>query len=397
MTPPKPELLYLTPVIPSVTGNGLAMRAGMVLEALAAGYSVSLLVIKLYASHEADVPERFVRMCRRSAVATSTVGSRTLWTRIRTRRKRDTLDEILRCYQAFFFDRIHVFRLAMLPFARRFFHSSPDSDRHLDLDEVESSTHMRIARLCRLNGDVELASAEEAAVDSCSLLERQACTVFDRIYVCSGKEKEELSKLCAPSGIEILPNGVRVQPLLPAPPAELPFCFLFAGTLGYYPNEDAVLYLCREIVPRLRQRTIRNFEIRIVGSGATARIYEAVRKAGLTLLGPVPDIQPSYQRASAVIVPLRAGGGTRIKILEAWSYRRPVVTTTIGIEGIPASDGEHALMADTPDGFSECCVRLMEIPELASRLAANAYALLSHDFSPDAIERAIAGQADQSR
>jgi glycosyltransferase involved in cell wall biosynthesis len=371
------------------------MRAGIVLEALTTRYSVSLLAVKLRASPEDEIPERFARICCRAAAVSVQGKALGLWSRFQNRSKRPGLTEVLRQYQTFYFDAIHVFRLAMLPFSQEFIRCSSEADRRLDLDEVESAMHNRIAQLSRGNGDLERAAFEEAAAARSAYLERQACAMFRCIYVSSRKEEERFSALYPAATLAELPNGVRLPDNLPSPTNAL-FTFLFAGTLGYYPNEDAVLHLSRDIVPRIRQTTNAPFEIDIVGPGASPRLQDEIRQAGLNLVGSVADIQPHYRRAAAVIVPIRAGAGTRIKILEAWAYRRPVVTTTAGIEGLPGCHETHALIADAPDSFAEHCVRLMKDPELAARLAANGHALVERSFSLAAIERAIAASAGQA-
>src|SRR5205814_10238117 len=102
---------------------------------------------------------------------------------------------------------------------------------------------------------------------------------------------------------------------------------------------------------------------------------------------PVPDAAPCYRAADAIVVPVRAGGGTRIKVLEAFSYRRPVVSTSIGIEGIDAHDAEHVLLADTADVFAEQCVRLMRDAALAERLTEDALSLVKRAYSLEAVAR----------
>jgi glycosyltransferase involved in cell wall biosynthesis len=169
----------------------------------------------------------------------------------------------------------------------------------------------------------------------------------------------------------------------------LPFSFLFVGTLGYYPNEDVVRHLAAEILPRMRAMTATAFRFDIVGAGASGRL-ERLAGPDLRLIGAVADVGPSYANAGAVIAPMRAGGGTRIKILEAFSYRRPVVSTTIGVEGIDVQDDEHTLIGDTPEALAACCVRLINDWSLGERLAERAYARLVQAYSFEALERTIA-------
>ena len=111
-------------------------------------------------------------------------------------------------------------------------------------------------------------------------------------------------------------------------------------------------------------------------------------------MGFVRDIRPYYQRSSAVVVPIRAGGGTRIKILEAWSYRRPVVTSPVGIEGLAARNGEDALIAHDLDSFADCCAQLIEHPSLSQSLTENAREVVARLYSPEALKRTIAALDD---
>jgi glycosyltransferase involved in cell wall biosynthesis len=160
---------------------------------------------------------------------------------------------------------------------------------------------------------------------------------------------------------------------------------LFVGTLGYYPNEDACRYLRSEIVPRLP-----DFEFQIVGTGATDRLRRLLSHPAIRIVGEVPQVDAWYHSAGAALVPVRAGGGTRIKILEAFSFRRPVITTTAGMEGIDARHDESVLVADTPEEFAKACRRLRNEPGLGERLAGNAFSLVGRFYSAEATKRTIA-------
>jgi glycosyltransferase involved in cell wall biosynthesis len=288
------------------------------------------------------------------------------------------------------FDIAHVFRLAMLPFARHFLDgSSGAAERHLDLDDIESVTHRRLAALCRLNGESARASFFESEARRYEALEAEVLREFDRIYVCSEGDKAKLpgerrGEIC------VLPNAVRIPDVAAPEPGDGIFTFLFVGTLGYYPNEDAVSFLGNEIVPRIRKLTQSDFAVNLVGTGASERCVRTATACGLRMIGAVPDVAPWYQNSGAVVTPVRAGGGTRIKILEAFGHRRPVVTTSIGVEGIDARDEEHVLVGDTPEAFAEHCVRLMTDRELRDRLVENAHSLCRRSYSSEAIKRTIA-------
>jgi glycosyltransferase involved in cell wall biosynthesis len=253
---------------------------------------------------------------------------------------------------------------------------------HLDLDDIESATHRRLAELRRANGDHAKALIEDAQARQSEAAEAAAFRKFDLVYVCSETDR---ARLAARTNVEIcvLPNAVRIPGAGQHTGEEGTFRFLFVGTLGYYANEDAALQLCQEIVPRLRQASPCDFAVDIVGGGASDRIREAARAARVNLLGWVQDIETYYRGAHAMVVPLRAGGGTRIKILEAFGYRLPVVSTSSGSEGIDARDEQEILLADTPEAFVHACARLMGDPELRKCLTMNAFNLVLRSYSLD--------------
>jgi glycosyltransferase involved in cell wall biosynthesis len=163
--------------------------------------------------------------------------------------------------------------------------------------------------------------------------------------------------------------------------------------LGYYPNADAVIYFCERILPEIRRTTSMPFEVEIAGTGGSDRLRDLAATSGVRLLGRVAEVGPVLETASAVITPLRAGGGTRIKILEAFSYRRPVVTTTIGLEGIDARAGEHVLVGDGPEEFARRCVQLMNDRALCERLTQAAWSRWQEAYSMEALKRSVSSLA----
>jgi glycosyltransferase involved in cell wall biosynthesis len=188
----------------------------------------------------------------------------------------------------------------------------------------------------------------------------------------------------------VLPNAVRVAEIGPPPWEGSPFIFLFVGTLGYYPNEDALRYFCTRVLPLIRRDARIEVDVNVVGAGSPDGVAMLARLPRVMLVGEVPEVEPYYYRAHAVVVPVRGGGGTRIKVLEAFGYRRPVVSTSIGIEGIEARNEEHVLLADTPEEFARQCLRLMDEPVLRERLASNAFALVTRAYTPEAVARTAA-------
>ena len=370
----RPRLLYLTPVVPAFTGNGLAMRAAAVLRGLAAHYAVSLRVHALYTAPTTDVPPEVAALCTETIVLPVDAPA--------------PPEEPA-------FDGVHVFRLATLQFARGPLGQAlrRGAARHLDLDDVESVARRRVAGLYRAYGEVALAEGEEQQAAHIQALEDWALRFFHRVYVCSAADRESPLARGATAEVRVLPNTVRLASApLPRREGE-PFRFLFVGTLGYYPNEDAVRFFCIQVLPLLRAAARRPFRVEVVGTGASPAVRQLECLPEVRVVGAVPDVAPYYAAADAVIVPIRAGGGTRIKLLEAFAHRRPVVSTTLGVEGIDARAGEHLLVGDTPEAFAAHCARLMEDGVLAGRLVERAFALVRDRYTPDALAPALAPAA----
>ena len=353
------------------------MRAGMVLEALSAYYRVSVLIIPLYCSHQDEVSPTLRSLCEHSIKVLPSADPR------------ERIKQAGAAYSDSRFDLVHVFRLSAMPYARPYMVDGANRPRrHLDLDDIDSKTHKRLAAICGENGDAIKAASEIAMARQSEFLETAAFRIFDRIYVCAEADLRELMGRCR-AEVQVLPNAVRTPSTVRPPAQEGLLRMLFVGTLGYYPNTDAVLYFCKHILPLIRESAPIPVQVDIVGGGAPQAVHEVAAKAGIRLTGPVPDLQPYYDAAHAVIVPLRAGGGTRIKILEAFSYRRPVVTTSIGVEGIEARPNQEVLVGDTSEDFAAHCIQLITDRALAARLVENASLLLSRAYSAEALKRAV--------
>jgi glycosyltransferase involved in cell wall biosynthesis len=167
--------------------------------------------------------------------------------------------------------------------------------------------------------------------------------------------------------VTVIPNTYP-RPQRPAgnPAAGGPPVVLFQGTLLYAPNIDAAEWLATAIAPLIRA-AVPAAEVRLVGRPGT-RIKQLHRPGALTVVGQVPSMEEELARASVAVVPLRYGSGTRVKILESFAHRVPVVSTTLGAEGLDVEDGVHLLLADDPEEFAAATVRLLGDPDLRVRL-----------------------------
>ena len=255
-------------------------------------------------------------------------------------------------------DAVHVMRLYLAPYLDAVLDRSDRPALVLDVDDLESTTNRSLGR------------ADEA--ERYERLEAWYLPLFDRVVTCSRGDAETVGL----DGVTVVPNAVR-PPAAPAEPAAR-HDLLFVGNLSYAPNVEAARWLCEEVFPFMGAVTVA-----LVG---TAPVPE-VRALGVTVAADVPSVAPWYAGAKVAVVPLHAGGGTRTKVLEALAHRRPVVTTTLGSEGL---DLEAAvLVADAPEEFSAACRRLLEDPELASRLASEGEALVAASASVDVVAGSI--------
>jgi glycosyltransferase involved in cell wall biosynthesis len=132
--------------------------------------------------------------------------------------------------------------------------------------------------------------------------------------------------------------------------------------MDWMPNEDGITWFVQEVLPAIR-RHVPGARLSIVGrnpGGAVLRMHNP--QAGVTVTGAVPDVRPYLAKGAAVVVPLRVGGGTRLKIYEAMAADRPVVSTAVGAEGLPIVPGEHYLAADSAPDFAAACIQLLRDP-----------------------------------
>ena len=163
---------------------------------------------------------------------------------------------------------------------------------------------------------------------------------------------------------------------------------LFCGTLNYGPNTAAMEWFVTEILPLIKKEEPL-VKVTCIGSGDRAKIKKMKSDPTVSYHFDVPSVIPYYQKCSIFVVPLLVGGGTRIKILEAFSCRRPVVSTTIGAEGLGIIDGQHCLIADKPDQFAQHCIALLRNPEKAQGLTLKGYQFVQSRYRGDHIRKKI--------
>ncbi|PYP89150.1 MAG: hypothetical protein DMF61_04060 [Blastocatellia bacterium AA13] len=165
---------------------------------------------------------------------------------------------------------------------------------------------------------------------------------------------------------------------------------VFTGSMDWLPNEDAIVNFIEEILPRVAE-AIPGVKLKVVGRNPSARLRSLAERCGrVEVTGRVEDVRPYIDRAAVYVVPLRIGGGTRLKIFEAMAMGKPIVSTTIGSEGLPVRNGEHLLIADGAEEFASAIVRLFSDQHLAQALARAARSLVWEQFGWDKAAAAFA-------
>jgi glycosyltransferase involved in cell wall biosynthesis len=191
--------------------------------------------------------------------------------------------------------------------------------------------------------------------------ERNICRKADLTIAVSSEDRDRLTALAPDARVTSIPTGVDTSYFKPTTTPEIPGRLVFTGSMDWQPNEDAVTYFADRILPRIRQE-VPTVSFAIVGRRPNARVKALAERAGVLVTGTVDDVRSYIAEAAVYVVPLRAGGGTRLKIFEALAMQKPVVSTTVGAEGLALTPGEEFIAADDPDCFAREVVALIKDP-----------------------------------
>lgn len=246
----------------------------------------------------------------------------------------------------------------------------------LDLHNIESTLHAR----CAASEGGATAFAHRVFRDASLALERLWLPRFSQVLVTSESDAAVLKSIAPAASVTVYPNAL---PCLPQPSPGDEEVVVFSGNMEYHPNVGAVRFFRTGIWPLLRQRWP-TLIWRLVGKNPEAVSRFTADDRRIETTGEVEDAVAELARARVAVVPLLAGSGTRFKILEAWSAGLPVVSTTLGAEGLPARDGENLLIADDVSSFADAVSRLLENPNLRWNLARSGRLVLEQDFTWDA-------------
>jgi hypothetical protein len=243
----------------------------------------------------------------------------------------------------------------------------------LDLHNIESLLHAR----CAVSELGAAAFAHRVFERASRGFERRWLPSFSQVLTSSESDAAATRAIASAVRVCVYPNAI---PSRPMPTEVRRHAIVFSGNMEYHPNRTAVRFFRREVWPQLRE-SYPELIWRLVGKNPQAVREFSGDDSRIEVTGQVEDAVIELARTEVAVVPLLAGSGTRLKILEAWSAGTPVVSTSIGAEGLPVRDGEHLLLADGPVAFAQAVSRSLACNDLRERLAASGRLLLEKEFT----------------
>jgi len=374
------KVLYLIPYSPANPTFGGALRIYHILKHLCQYHEVTVCGFST-PEEEKELIESFPelkdhtylldppynRSSRRFGQLKSLFSSQSRWKQISTTdRMQETIDYLLESYS---FDIIQS-EFPVLAMYR--FNSS--AKKIIDCHNVEYDNFKRMTKvknpLKKLFYHLEAYKFYKE--------ETQICRKQDALLVTSKRDISIFNRSVPDTPKYLIPNGVDSNYFSPRKTASDPYSMVFVGMMKYTPNYDGINFFLDDIFPKILD-VYPDATITIIGKNPPSSVTRRANK-NIIVTGFVEDTRPYIDKSSVYIVPLRMGGGTRLKIMEALSMKIPLVTTSIGCEGIDLVNGHSALIADKPQVFADKIMELFANKKLASRLTENGYQLMMDKY-----------------
>jgi glycosyltransferase involved in cell wall biosynthesis len=228
--------------------------------------------------------------------------------------------------------------------------------------------------------------------------ERDACRRFDAVVAVSPEDRAVMQRDYGIENVYDIPTGVDIEFFRPSGAAVAEdHSLVFTGSMDWLPNEDAIRYFTERIMPLVKQ-ALPGAKLTVVGRNPSPGLIALSKSdTSIVVTGRVDDVRPYMERAAAYVVPLRIGGGTRLKIFEAMAMGKPVISTSIGAEGLPVRDGVELLLADTAEAFAGSVVAVLSDRALATRLGEQAAAEVRRRFGWARVAEAFAAICERTQ
>lgn len=391
------RVLFLTPQVPYPPRQGAALRNWGLISDLATRHEVAILSF-LSPGQSLEQADRLRAACR---IETVPLAVRTFRDRLRSMLTTRQPDMALRLASELYaqrladwltresFDVVHVGGIEMAPYLGVLEAARPRPLVVFDNLNCEYLLQKQ-AFLTDLRAPARWPGAAYSFVQWRRLrrYEARVCRRADRVLAVSDADAAALRKLVPGLDVAVVPNGVDTQVYRPDTPNPKPQiskdALVFTGTMDFRPNVDAVLWFARKVLSRVRAQ-VPEAHFLVVGQRPHRRLDELRGAPAVALTGWVEDARPYIAQAAVYVAPLRIGGGTRLKLLEAMSMGKPVVATRLGAEGYPVTDGRELLLADTPADFAAAVVALLRAPERRVELGRVARAFVEQQYDWRAI------------
>lgn len=209
---------------------------------------------------------------------------------------------------------------------------------------------------------------------------------FDSVIAVSDEDKRTYEHEYGWDHVSTIDTAVDTDYFSPPTSEAVPGRCVFIGSMDWLPNEDGVRYFVREVWPLIRQQTP-SATFQVVGRNPTPAIRALDGKEGVEVTGSVPDVRPFVASAEVVVIPLLVGGGTRLKVFEAMAMDRPIVSTSLGVEGLEVKHDENVLIADSSEELAACVTQLFQNEALRTKLSKNALELVQERYSSEVVAR----------
>ncbi|MEO0793790.1 MAG: glycosyltransferase family 4 protein [Verrucomicrobiota bacterium] len=371
------RLLVILPYVPFPIRRGTFQRVFHLTEQLAEAFSVDLFCLSTEPEDHEQL-DRFQAMCERVEFSDfqhppwPSFWTDRVWNPQPTTIRHWYSPDVERALGEFVsgqsYDCIFWVDIVLWPYVKRFFadHNCLVMDRSrvdwlFQREELATLNDTAWGRFMRRENLMKIARAEREVIQQISLE-----------VVCGLEDKDFLDeRLGLPERVYVLPNGANTDFFdateWPPEPTVYPSA-LFCGALDYTPNTDAMRWYFDEIHHRILSERP-DYQLILVGKNPTEEVKAYAKQPGVVFEGEVPDVRPFYQKAWMQVVPLRIGGGTRLKIVEGLSMTNPVVSTTLGAQGLDLDHDHELLLADSAADFADACVQLIDNASLRRKLA----------------------------
>lgn len=381
------KVLFLTPQLPYPPYKGTSLRNLHLIKGLAASHEAHLLS---FAEPETSPLGPLAELC--ASIQTVPVPKRPPWKRLVSFLASPSPDMASRLSSVEFAAKLdnalgalrpEVLQVEGIELARYYLNmlrSAADPTIVLDEHNAEYVLQKRAFEVdCRPPGRWPAALYSLGQWQKLRRYERMACRRATAVLAVSEEDRKALLRLDPNLDVTIVPNGVDTSYFQPSPPRQREAStLLFTGTMDYRPNVDAVVWFVKQVLPLIQQQEPQA-RFLIVGGNPTGSV-KALASASVEVTGFVADVRPYLAKAAVYVIPMRMGGGVRFKALEAMASGVPVVSTSVGAEGISATAGEELLLGDDAPSLATAVVRLLRNPDLGQQMATKARRLVEERY-----------------